>query len=432
MEFDEALDQGEAEADARRDALAARAVLELLEYPGLVFLIDADAGIGDLQEHVAILPPGRKGNRSVRRRVADGIAEQVEERLFQASAVGDHLADIVGAVEGEHDPLVAAALPGEVKDAGHHVVDVHRLQIEREPSRLDHRQVQDIVDQAEELARGFEDAVGVFHLARLQLAEIFVGEDLGEADDRGQRRAQRVGYAGDELRFQPVGGLQGLVAFAQGALDLDGVGNVEITEQHGAIGKGHAGVIEYGAVGAFEPPGPGRMIGGPRDDLFLERLPVIPRIEQVLGHLDELGDPRFGLEHLGLEPPHTLVSRVVQLEPAVPAEYGDGLEKVVQGLLLHGDQGVVGALQRHPVGDVFIGVKQPAQGMGIDDHPQDPLVGQVQKLLQRLDQRGEQVQPGLFIGPEVGLFGQPAMNAKLLEDFALGRLGAQPLLVQTP
>ena len=432
MEFDEALDQGEAEADARRDALAARAVLELLEYPGLVFLIDANAGIGDFQEHVAILPPSRKGNRSVCRRVADGIAEQVEERLFQASPVGGHLADIVGAVELERDPLVGAALLGEAKYARHHVVDVHRLQIEREPSRLDHRQVQDIVDQAQELPRGFEDALRVFHLARLQLAEIFVGEDLGEADDGGQRRAQRIGHAGDELRFQPVGGLQGLVAFAQGALDLDGVGNVEITEQHGAVGKGHAGVIEYGAVGAFEPPGPGRMIGCPRDHLGLERLPVITRFEQVLGRLDEFRDPRFGLEHLRLEPPHTLVSRVVQLQPAVPAEHGDGLEKVVQGLLLHGDQGVVGALQRHPVGDVFIGVKKPAQGVGVDDHPQDALVGQVQKLLQRLDQRGEQVRLGPFVRPEVGLFGQPAVDAKLLEDLALGRFGPQPFLVQTP
>ena len=73
----------------------------------------------------------------------------------------------------------------------------------------------------------------------VELAEILVRQDLGEADDRVERGAQLVGDVGDELALETVGCLQRLVALAQRALDASRVGDIEAGQQHVAVGQRH-------------------------------------------------------------------------------------------------------------------------------------------------------------------------------------------------
>ena len=75
---------------------------------------------------------------------------------------------------------------------------------------------------------------------------------MREADDGGERRAQFVGHVVDEIDLHLVGGLQRLVAFAQRALDILGVGDV-LERQHGrAVGQRHGHAVQHAAVLALE------------------------------------------------------------------------------------------------------------------------------------------------------------------------------------
>ena len=78
---------------------------------------------------------------------------------------------------------------------------------------LDLGQVEDVVDHPQEhLARGLD----VRRVPPLPLVELVAaGEDLGEADDRVQRRAQLVAHRGQEVALEPVHLEEGHVGLGQ-------------------------------------------------------------------------------------------------------------------------------------------------------------------------------------------------------------------------
>ena len=82
-------------------------------------------------------------------------------------------------------------------------------------------------------------------------------QDLGESDDRIERRAQLVGDIRDELALQTGGSLQRLVALAQRPFDPSGVADVEAGKQHVAVGQRHRRELQRGAVGALGRAAPG-------------------------------------------------------------------------------------------------------------------------------------------------------------------------------
>ena len=59
----------------------------------------------------------------------------------------------------------------------------------------------------------------------------------------------------DEIDLEPVGGLQRLIALAQRALDVDGIGHVLEGDEGGAVGKRHGGAIDHVAVAPLDPAG---------------------------------------------------------------------------------------------------------------------------------------------------------------------------------
>ena len=97
--------------------------------------------------------------------------------------------------------------------------------------------------------------VHVFALLRVEAADRLVGQELGEADDGVQRRAQLVGDVLDEVGLQPVGGLQRLVALLQHALDAGGIGHVDEGEHGHAFGQRDGGVVDDAAVGPLHAAG---------------------------------------------------------------------------------------------------------------------------------------------------------------------------------
>ena len=67
----------------------------------------------------------------------------------------------------------------------------------------------------------------VFELFRIERANAFAGQELGEADDVGERRAQFVGDVVDKIVAQLFGRDERLIALGQSALDVDAGGDVE-------------------------------------------------------------------------------------------------------------------------------------------------------------------------------------------------------------
>ena len=80
-----------------------------------------------------------------------------------------------------------------------------------------------------------------------------IEQQMREADDVGERRAQLVGDVLHERALEPVGVLQRVGALDQRALDVHRVGDVLERHQRGAVGQRRGGAVEHAAVEAFEP-----------------------------------------------------------------------------------------------------------------------------------------------------------------------------------
>src|SRR5205814_10608938 len=86
-----------------------------------------------------------------------------------------------------------------------------RRKLELHPSRLDLREIEDVVDQSQLVLAGRENVLEVVGLLLVDAAEQTLQEDLREADDRVERRSQLVRHVREELRLVPVGGSELLV-----------------------------------------------------------------------------------------------------------------------------------------------------------------------------------------------------------------------------
>ena len=78
--------------------------------------------------------------------------------------------------------------------------------------------VEDVVDDGEQRLRGGRDVAEVLVLLLVEAPDLRTGQQLAEADDVGQGRAQLVGDVADEVVLHAVGGDERFVALHQRAL----------------------------------------------------------------------------------------------------------------------------------------------------------------------------------------------------------------------
>ena len=103
----------------------------------------------------------------------------------------------------------------------HGGANVDRGEVERHHSGIDRGEIEDVVDDGEQRRARGGDVAEVLALLPGERAGRRILEQLCEADDVGQRRAQFIRDQVHEVVLEIVGGLQRLVAFAQRALDID-------------------------------------------------------------------------------------------------------------------------------------------------------------------------------------------------------------------
>ena len=87
----------------------------------------------------------------------------------------------------------------------HHVRDRNRFLVQFVAAGLDARQIEDLIDQAEQMLAGDVDVVGIFLVGRHRMrAEHLALHHFGEAENGVERRAQLVTYLREEARLGNV------------------------------------------------------------------------------------------------------------------------------------------------------------------------------------------------------------------------------------
>ena len=224
--LDQALGNHQAQAGAA--GLARQRVVglaERLEQRAHVLAGQADAGVlhADAQLHAVFLFffDHRAGDDGAFAGELDRVADQVGQDLLEAQRVA-HQRQRRVAVDQAHQLQLLGMGGGGEDGQGvlQQVPQVERDAVEHQLAGLDLREVEDLVDDAQQVVGGFFDGAQVVQLARGQLAFL---QQVGEAEDAVERRADFMAHVGQELGLDAAG-LQGLFArqVQLDVLDLDG------------------------------------------------------------------------------------------------------------------------------------------------------------------------------------------------------------------
>ena len=247
----------------------------------------------------------------------------------------------------------------------HRLDDVDVLRPELERAGVDRGEIENVVDDRQQRRRRLGDGAGVFELLGIERSDAAVGQELGEADDVGQRRAQLVGDVVDEVVAQLLGADQGLVAFGQRALDVGARGHVEEGQQRRAVGQRQGGAIERQAVLARDPHFVAAPLLRQIDDPRAQAVPQLPVVEQRRAQAGDCVDVwPIGVARR-LEPPHRGEGRIVQLHPSVGAEHRHAFLQRVERLARHAGHRVDLRGQRIALGRVVEQVGDAALRIGL-------------------------------------------------------------------
>ena len=210
MQLDQRL--GQRQAEARALVALAQRVLDLAEGRERhrdVLERHADTVVGDLEHEPGVRArPGRDLDRAAGRGELDRVGEQVVQDLAQLAPVGTQLRQVVRDLGLQRD---AARLrrSGRLGDAGADQLGQRdRGLLEGDLAELEPGDVHEVVDQVEQVVPGLVDVVQVLPVAgAADRTEDLVLDDLREADDGVERRAQLVAHLGEELRAAALGQL---------------------------------------------------------------------------------------------------------------------------------------------------------------------------------------------------------------------------------
>ncbi len=243
VQFDEGLDQGQ--ADARSAPLAPD---EPVEDVGLQVIGDAPTRVLDPDADLRCRGLGGQGHRPALRYGTGGVIQKMIEGLTDPLGVGTDGPQTVGAVDRQASP--ARLDPGLDTPGGglQQIVHPHIAELQLHLAGVDLGHVQHIIDRTGQLAGGDADGTGVLAAAIGQVGLHL--QQLRIADDGGQGGAQLIGDTAHELALQRRRFLQRLGLGGQGLFE---------TAPGGDVGKGHQGrPVRQGA----RQPGGDAAVGG--------------------------------------------------------------------------------------------------------------------------------------------------------------------------
>jgi hypothetical protein len=228
VHFDEHFADGEAEAEAAEAAGDFRAaLLEGREEVGEGLGVDADAGVGDLEEDFAGMSGGASdGDGSAWGSELDGVFDEIPECLLEAFGVGVEVVTGGLGVEIEAEVFGCGIRGADGDGLGEEGGGIDDLEFEFEFSVADAGEIEEIVDDP-----GGDLDISADHgdLVVDVLGEVFTSLHCGDAhEDWGEGGAEFVGQVCEEGIFFAIGGfgvLSGLVDGLSGLFavrDIDG------------------------------------------------------------------------------------------------------------------------------------------------------------------------------------------------------------------
>src|SRR5439155_1251302 len=136
-----------------------------------------------------------------RRRELEGVGEQVLQHLLQSRCVGeDHSRDRRRDRDRELDPRRKGGPERALERLGY-LADLHRADVHLQPSGLDLREVEDLVDEREQVLPAGVDGRRILHFLRVERAARVLRQQAGQDEHAVQRRAQLVRHVGEKLRL---------------------------------------------------------------------------------------------------------------------------------------------------------------------------------------------------------------------------------------
>ena len=144
----------------------------------------------------------------------DGVVDEVGQDLTEAKRVAEQLLGNRGSDMGQElEPLIVRLLGRERGDRADHLVELEIGGLDVELVGLDLREIEDVVDDAEQRRAGVVDLAHV--VALLGIERRLEGE-VRETDDGVHRRADLVAHVGQERAL----GLGGVLGFLHGQTEF--------------------------------------------------------------------------------------------------------------------------------------------------------------------------------------------------------------------
>ena len=175
-------------------------LLEGLEQALDLRLAHADAGIahGKLDE---LAVGGVLQNANLDRDLAllgelDGVVAEIDQDLTEPERIAAEMGRDRGLdLEDQLEPLGRGLLAHQVADILQHLVEIEVDVLDRQFAGLDLREIENVVDDAEQVLAG---ALDLLHVVALARREVGLQREMGEADDGVHRRPDLVAHIGEE------------------------------------------------------------------------------------------------------------------------------------------------------------------------------------------------------------------------------------------
>src|SRR4030095_2181784 len=176
VQLDELARQGEPEPGALCLLLGAPDLPELLEHRVLVLGGDADAGVDHRYFSFLLAPRGVDIYPAPVGGELHGVGQQVEQDLFSLALVAVHAAELLFYGAPERDPAPSRSLSHQNQRGLDGVRQIDSGQFELHASRLDLREIEDVVDEGQKVPARLQNILQVFGLLGIELAEHVLDE----------------------------------------------------------------------------------------------------------------------------------------------------------------------------------------------------------------------------------------------------------------